>query len=163
MPTIFPLTAVVYRLDIVTMGTSGDYDNDFKSVKKVDLDGDGLGTSRRKEKAAVQFPAQVENDQTELQRMTGDGDIPRTAVGLVVDVHELAALAAPLYDLATGEFAFRNGDRLFQALSSDGSVSQSFARVPIYLQEIKRLNGFLGSFGNLTLLVYDDWPQGARS
>ena len=155
---IFPLTVRIARLDTEGDATAGYYDDDFREPIKVDEDGSGIGREKRVELPEIRIRAQVERDRDELQRMTAGGDVPDSAIGLVVHVADLER--AGLVDPLTGRIAIRKGDRIVQLIDSAGRPAVTFDLVPIYITHVNRLDGWLGGYSNLILLVAGERPSG---
>jgi len=133
------------------MASSALYDDDYREPVKVDTDGDGVGEDTRKELATIVVPAQVERDREELQRLTASGDVPDSAVGLVVHLRQMEREG--LVD-ANGELAIHKNDRLVKIADRQGNTVNDFSRVQLYCTEVRRLSADVGSTSNCALLMF---------
>lgn len=156
---IRPLVATIAPLDTAAIEAAGDFDDDFREVVKEDNVGaDGIGETQRKEGATFTLKVQVESDLQEIQRITGTGDIPDSAVALVAHMKELEAKGMVAAD---GRVTVKRGDRLVKLVDKFGTTVTTYDRVPIYATHVKRIDGWLGHKSNLLFLQFDDREQGA--
>lgn len=155
----FPFTAWIAPLDPVAIEASGDYDDDFGEVRIKGTD--GVGTVQRKEGTPYSLQVGPETDRQELARFTKTGDVPDSAIGLVVDIAKLEA--AGLVDSSTGKLEIKKDDRLLRIEDRRGHVVQTFDEVKIYATEVRRLNAWIGSTSNFALVLFQDRPQGVTS
>jgi hypothetical protein len=157
---LFPLTAVVARLDLATMAAAS-FDDEFQEVARVDTSGDGVGALDRRELAEVRFLAQVETDREEMTRMAVAGNVAESAIALVCHLATLER--AGLYVSTTGVLGLKVGDRLVKLMNRRGTkVVQDLTRVPVYCTQVRHLNAWLGGESNLVHLQFEDRPQGTR-
>lgn len=155
---IRPLVATIAPLDTVAIEAAGDYDDDFNEVVKKDNVGDdGIGETQRKEGTAFTLKVQQESDLQEMQRITGTGDIPDTAVGLVAHMKELETKGMVAAD---GRVTPKRGDRLVKLATKMGVDVMTFDRTPVYATHVKRIDGWLGHKSNLLFMQFDDREQG---
>lgn len=161
---IFKMTAVVARLDTAATATAGGFDDVLQEVTFEDTNGDGIGEPLRKEDGPdyTTFPAQVETDRDEMQRMAGSGDVPDSAIALVVHMRDMERLG--LTDATRpGGIAIQKGDRLVRILDRRGVAVREFAgpdKGGLYCTHVKPLDAWLGSRANLTYLAFSERPQG---
>lgn len=155
---IYPMLATIARLDTVANEAAGNYDDDFREPIKRDSNADGLGEEQREEQAEIQIKAQIETDRGELQRLAGIGDVPDSAIGLVVHLRELEA--ASLFDTTTGELAIHKNDRLVKIDDKRGRRVRTFDRVPVFCYHARLLDGWIGRTANLALLLFSERPAG---
>lgn len=162
---IFPMTAVVAKLDTAATSAAGGYDPILREVVLVDTNGDGIGEPLRKEMGAptyTRFPAQVENDKDEMQRMTGAGDIPDNAVVLVVHLRDMERLSL-LDTTKPGSVTIQKGDRLVSLVDKLGNVVRSFKDAPgggYFCTHVRLADGWIGRRANLTYIAFAERARG---
>lgn len=160
---IFPMTAVVATLDTEATEAAGGYDDVMQEVVYTDTDDDGIGETLRQEDGPdyTTFPAQVENDKDEMQRMVASGDVPDSAVVLIVHHKDMARLGM-LDPSRPGGITLQKGDRLV-SLSDRGGLVRTFpdeAHGGYFCTHVKLADGFVGHRANLTYLAFSERPQG---
>ncbi len=154
---IRPLKATFAQLDTAAIGTATNYDDEFREVKKVDSDSDGIGETERVEKAELTIDVQVETNTEERQRMAASGNVPDSRMELIAHRREFEERGLVN---AAGKFAIKVNDRLVRLSDKWGTVISTFDLVPLYVTEIKPIDGWLGFTSNLIKISVNDRPQG---
>ncbi len=154
---IRPLKATFALLDTAAISTAGNYDDEFREVRKTDSNADGIGETQRVEKAEIVINVQVESNRQELQRQVGSGDVPDSGMELVAHRKELedAGLIA-----ADGRPAIQPRDRLVKISDKFGNVVMTFDRNPLFVTQVKVIDGWLGFRANLIMITVDERRQG---
>jgi hypothetical protein len=152
------MVCTVAPLDTAATSAAAGYDPDYRTVRLVDGDGDGIGETARKDGDEFSFKAQIENDMEELQRLIKSGDLPNSAVGLVVHLRDmdragLITAARPL--------GVKKADRLVKQKDRTGAVVKTYDAPLMYCTHARHLDGYIGRRPNLALFVFGDRPQGA--
>jgi hypothetical protein len=154
------MTATIARLDTDATDTAAGYDPVMREVILADGDGDGIGESLRQE-TEVLIPVQVENDRDEQQRMMGSGDVPQSAVVLIVHLRDMERLG--LRDSSRpGGIVLKKGDRLVRIQDKAGTVRDFpvAAKGGYYCTHVRLADGFVGGRANLSYLSFAERPQG---
>lgn len=145
----FPLIATLERLDTVATRASGAYDDVFKSF-----------VPGREQDAIYKPPltlhCQIEAGQQEAQVRSQMGDIPDSALTLVLLMEELELL--DLID-EKGAPRIRKNDRLTRMANLDGTPYRIFDP-PLYVTQVADAGLGLGGQRNLVTLSFEDRPQG---
>ena len=106
---IFKFLAEVKRVDTSSIQSSGDYDSDFREVKKVDTDSDGIGETKIQYHTADLIPCQVEPSSWEAVRRHSLGSDPDVEVILIFHFRDLERMS--LVD-SNGVALIHEGDKL---------------------------------------------------
>jgi hypothetical protein len=156
---IFPMFVTVAPLDTAATEAADGYDDDYKTVNLVDNDGDGIGETKRTEGTEYEFKAQIENDMEELQRMTRTGDLPNSAVGLIVHLRDMTRGG---YITTARPLGVKKADRLVMQKDRKRAVVKTYDDPKLYCTHAKHLDGYLGRRANLALFVFGDRPAGVK-
>jgi hypothetical protein len=157
---IFPVVAEVFRLDLAS--TAADPDGAGPLTTGIDPiyrepiklpSVDRVGSSARKEFAAVKLPVQIEPTSLSRLSMIGTGD---ASVGRIVGVFLMADLEGlSLVNASTGEALLRRGDRLGAVYKMDGTLIQKITNPPgLFISEVVPLFG-LGGDRNLLQVAFE--------
>jgi hypothetical protein len=158
---IYPMSAEIARLDTATMDANARYHDGWREPEKEDLSGDGIGEEQRDEFDTITIRGQIEHDREELQRMTRGGDIPDSAIGIVVHMRDMEkGDGTTSYVNADGTLIFRKNDRLVRILDRRGTVVNSFPDAPMFCTHVQRAQADIGRTSNLAILVFADRPKG---
>lgn len=166
---LLPFYAEVFRLD--TYATAADPDGAGPLLSGVDPDfrepiklpagaGEGPGTTRRVEKAAVRLPCQVEVGTAEKRQMFFNGNSPDSRLILVFHMKDLERLG---FVDAYGRVGIHNEDRLGAIYDKRGVLVRSFAppqAVPLYASQVEPAEYGLGSRQNLLVAYFDERETG---
>ncbi len=145
------------RLDTATTAAviGGGYDDVFAEVLPVD-DGTQVGSSSRRELAAVLLPCQVDRVDWDDDKMLRSGHDPRVQILLHLFMEDIEN--AGLID-ANGAPAIYAGDRVAAILDNSGTVQETFPHPPgMFVTGVERAGYGLDSqstprFNLLTLTV----------
>lgn len=156
---IFPMFVTVAPLDTEATEAADGYDDDYNTTTLVDNDGDGKGETARVEGTPFEFKAQIENDMEEMQRMTKTGDLPNSAVGLVVHLRDmnLAGLIT-----TTRPLGVKKGDRLTVQKDRKKNIVKTYDNPMMYCTHAKHLDAYLGRQANMAILIFGERPRGVR-
>lgn len=155
---IRPMKATFAQLDTVAIEAATNFDDDFGEVKKVDTDADGIGETQRLEKAElVVLNVQVESSIQEQERQKGTGDDPKSVMTLVAHMKELEELGLVAAD---GRIALAVNDRLVKIEDQFGIVVHTADRVPLFVTQVKRIDGWLGFKSNLAMITVNERIKG---
>lgn len=129
--------AEIARLDTVATEIAGQYDHDFREIKRSDATGDGIGTVQRQEHTAVILPCQVGSRTFEALQASDLGNAPQTE--LVLWLHFADLEEAGLVDATTGQPLIHVGDRIVSIRDYfDGSVVLAMRTPPgLYVEEAR--------------------------
>jgi hypothetical protein len=157
---VFPKWHVVAPLDTAAIAAAGGYDDDFKIPNRTDADGDGVGEDPREgnEGDEIRFKAQVEHDRDELQQMTPGGNLPDSAVGLVIRKSVMNRLGLIT---AVRPLGVKVGDRLVRRETRGGAVSKSYDSPKLYCTHAGELDG-MDDDNDPAILIFGEWPQGLK-
>lgn len=158
---IFPFLAEIARLDTASMVSNSDYDTVFREPKQTaPVSGQGPGTTKRRELAAVRLPAQVEIGSQGKANQGFSGTVLDGSVTLIFHMRDLEA--ASLVDSVTGDPLIRVSDRLVAVYDRSGSLVQTF-RPTLYATTVQPIGYGLGLFSvskrNLLMVVFEDREQ----
>ena len=124
---IFRFYATIAPLDTDGINDAGNFDRTFRTVKKVDTDGDGIGETQRLEKAQISVPCQVEDKAFVERNQSTLGNVPDHDMILVFHFKDLERLG--LVD-ADGTPQIRLDDRLVNIKDRHGNVVQTVKTPP---------------------------------
>lgn len=167
---IFPFLADVRRLSTSLTAADPDgagaltsgYDPDFKEPLKLPVTGGGPGTTNRVEAASLLIPCQVEVPRFGQRNQGFSGAILKGQLILVFHFNDLEVLG--LIDGTTNEATLHVGDRLAAVFNADGTLSQSFARLPLFASEVQPNSFGLTSLRrNLLMVTFDQRDTGSTS
>lgn len=129
--------AEIARLDTTATEIAGQYDHDFREIRRVDSVGDGIGTVQRQEHTPVLIPCQIGGRTFEELRATDLGNAPRSEIVLWLHFADLETLS--LVDATTGLPLINTGDRLVSIRNFlDETVVLSIRTPPgLYVEEAR--------------------------
>lgn len=130
---IFPFYAEIAQLDTVAIDAAGDYDPVYRTVRKVDTDGDGIGETQVKYKATYLIPVQIEDRKYGDLDMTKFGNVPEHDMVLVMHFKDLERLAMIASD---GSPNVRPGDKLVAIKNKHGATVRTIDP-PLYVIEAR--------------------------
>jgi len=126
---IFQFQAELALLDTETP----DYDDVFREIPKVDIDGDGIGEEQRAEHDPILVPCQIEPVAWDALQLIALGQVPKYDIELVFHFRDLERLG--LVD-DMGRAAISNGDRLVSLKDRAGVSLQTVPTPPgLYVTE----------------------------
>jgi hypothetical protein len=169
MPIRVPLVlettdAVIHRLDISSTktvgpytGASGGYDQTFREPRVFDK------ANARQESTlylpAVRVPCQVEVADFERLQQLFQGDVPTTALTLVLSRIDLERLG--LIDTSTGRPVFNVNDKVTQ-FERFGKIIRTFVE-PLYVWQVQPASWGFGNGYDLELLHCGDREKAMRT
>ncbi|MCP4573349.1 MAG: hypothetical protein GY838_13420 [bacterium] len=156
---IFPMFVTVAPLDTEATETAAGYDDDYRTVTLDDTNGDGKGETKRVEGTPFEFKAQMENDMEEMQRMTKTGDLPNSAVGLVVHLRDMNRLGLITTSRPLG---VKKGDRLTVQKNRKKAVVKTYDDPELFCTHAKHLDAYIGRQANMAILVFGERPKGVK-
>lgn len=125
--------AELAQLDTVAIETAGSYDNVYREITKLDIDGDGIGESQRLEKTPIQIRCQVEDNIWEELRAHELGNNPNIDLSLTFHFRDLETDRLVRAD---GNAAINIGDRLVAIRDKFGAVVHAIPTPPgLYVTE----------------------------
>lgn len=127
----------IARLDTTATEIAGQYDPDFREIKRTDASGDGIGTVERQEHTAVILPCQVGSRTFEALQASDLGNVPQS--DLVLWLHFQDLEEASLVDTATGQPLIHTGDRIVSIRDYFDEAVVLAIRTPpgLYVQEAR--------------------------
>lgn len=154
---IFPILAEIYQLDLAGTNSASGYDPVYREIRLTST-ADGLGTTARVEKTAIQIPMQFEPSSLRRLHMMANGD---GASGRVVGIMHFADLeAASLVHSTTGTALIKKGDRLGALRRMDGVLIETIVNPPgAFVTEALPITG-LGGYRNLLQVTFESRDPG---
>jgi hypothetical protein len=147
---IHPFMVEMYRLDLETMGTDDDLDEDYREPKMASTE-DGRGEPGRQEMLPIRIPGQIEPDSFNRQTMRELGDQKAGVFGLTFHFKDLERMN--LVDAETGIALIRPGDRMAAIYTKKGKLVQTFPDPPgMYVTEATPTGIGMGGERNLLLV-----------
>lgn len=130
---LFPFYVEIAQLDTEAIDTAGNYDPVYRTVRKVDTDGDGIGETQRAYKSTVLLPAQIEDRAMEEYNPTVFGNVPEHDMVLVFHFKDLERLS--LID-PDGRPSINVGDKLVAIKNKHGTLIRTIPDPPgLYVVE----------------------------
>jgi hypothetical protein len=147
IPLIFPVKAVVYRLDIQSTwavdppgATASEGYNYITGEPNIYRNASGARVVPRVEMAPIDIPCQIEDARFEEIQMVFGGNSPITNLVFVFHRRDLENLG--LLDASTRDCLLKTGDRIGSVKNTLGSTVKTFQK-PLYIYEFR----FPGSQG----------------
>lgn len=130
---IFQFLAEVQRVNTSLIQSSGDYDPDFREVKKVDTDSDGIGETKIQYHTSELIPCQIEPTSWEAVRRHSLGSDPDVEIVLIFHFRDLERMSL----VATNGIALiHEGDKLVSIKDKFGTLVQTVREPPgLYVAE----------------------------
>jgi hypothetical protein len=128
--------AEIARLDTVATEAASAYDSNFRTIKKVDSSGDGVGAKDRREHTPFDIvPCQIGSRQFEALRQSLMGNDPDSEVVVWFHFRHLQNLS--LVDSTTGRPLINTGDRLVSIKDywTEDTVLDILTPPGLYVQE----------------------------
>ncbi len=159
---IFPFQCEIAPLDTEAIEVAGDYDDVFRTVKKVDTNGDGIGEVQRKEGTHYLIPAQVEDTDFEEANPATMGNLPKYNLVLVIHFKDLVRLGKIDSD---GRPGIRIGDRLVSIKDKSGVNTVRTIPTPpgLYVIEVRDTYDLSTQYRNLLLVYLRERAEGVAS
>lgn len=131
--------ATFARLDTEATETAGRYDEDFREIRRVDTDNDGIGDEGRIEHAEETVDCQLGSRTLEALRMAALGNVPQSDMILWLFIPDLED--AGLIDATTKRCLVTIGTRLVRIENRLGELELEVPNPPgLYVTE-SRLSG----------------------
>ncbi len=161
---IYPFVAEIAPLDTAATEAidppgpvSSGFDEDFRTVVKVSVGNEQVGTSQRQEGALIQIEAQIDAEEFERLEMMLSGDSPNSRFRLILHFKELERLG---FVDADGRATFKKGDRLHRILDKKGNLVQTIPNPPgLYVQQAMPRGWGLGGSNPKRNLLFLDFQE----
>jgi hypothetical protein len=151
---VFPQRVVLRQLLTNDTRVASGFDDDFREVKLVDSNADGIGEEQRKESPELILMAQVATRHFEFADQAPSGRVPETT-DLELTFH-FKDLADKGLVAADGLAKLVAGDRLVRIEDGSGSVVHAFPNPPGMFLVAARPSGFMVSTRNLLVCTFSD-------
>lgn len=156
---IFPVQCEIAPLDTEAIELDDDYDDVFRTVKKVDTDNDGIGEVQRKEGTHYLIPAQIEDTAFEEANPATLGNLPEYNMVLVIHFKDLERLGKIDAD---GRPGIRIGDRLVSIKDKLGINTIRTIPTPpgLYVVEVRDTYDLSTQHRNLLIVFLRERAEG---
>lgn len=131
--------ATFARLDTEATELAGRYDEDFREIRRVDTDGDGIGDDGRVEHAEETIDCQLGSRTLEALRMAALGNVPQSDMILWLHIPDLET--AGLIDSSTRHCLINVGTRLVRIENRLGELELEVPSEPGLFVTESRLSG----------------------
>lgn len=131
--------ATFARLDTDATETAGRYDEDFREIRKVDTDGDGIGDTGRIEHPEITLNCQLGNRTFEALQMVTLGNVPQNDMVLWLFIPDL--VQEGLIDETTRRCLLGIGTRLVRIENRLGQLELTIPNPPGLFVTEARISG----------------------